>query len=1145
MSLRFVSHHLHTSFSLYDAIGTPEDYIKWALKNSGEGFFSVTDHGNMSSIGHIAATEAKYKKIGAPVKILKGIESYFIPSLSEWKILKQKRDLERKEEKKQKKIEENGEVTDLVIEDEKESKNNRFDPINRRNHLILIAYNQIGLTNLFTLVSRSYREGFYRKPRIDLSMLKQFNEGLIASSGCLIGPPGWCSQQIPVDAENRQQKVFELYDREVAPLMEIFGPERFYFELQFNRIPIQQIINLDIIEYSKRNNFKLIATADSHYASPDLFRDRELYRLLGYQMQGKQTDLSILNKNIEDMDAELWLKNGDQMFVHYKDTFFGQFKDEQLIREAIERTYDIAHDFCEDVIPDNTVKLPKSILVVDNKTPFETLKNLVLSALKKRNLSRKTYIERAIYELQIIKKLGVEQYFLTLKEMLDVIRKQQLTGISRGSAGSSLVAYLLNIHFLDPIKYNLIFERFLSSARAGLPDIDSDTEDKDNAFELLKQHFGSDNVLAVTNYNRLNLKSLIKDISKLYGISFEESNACTSIIEKEAQEHIMEEIGYDQKLYEFTFEKAKQYSRTFREYLYKYPKIGEHIENLYKEIRSLGKHAGATLIAPDSEKYIPIIRIRETDQCPVSEGITAQHLKYFGLVKFDILALATLKIIRRCIELILKEKNTEPNIENIWKFYNENLHPDIINTEDKNIFEKVYCSGRFPSVFQFSEKPVQRFCVRAKPKNIDDISTITGLWRPGVLSDKGDKKYLSFNDKEFKKEHSIIQEILEKSRGVLIFQEDFMFLAYKLAGFTLEDSDNLRRLLVKPATSLSEEMKKERINVGNKFIDGCIKNGLTKERADKLWYREIVPFCSYGFCRAHSVGYAFNSYQCSFLYTYYENQWIKACLEFDPNPIETIDSIRRIGYKIEKIDINQSDAKEWKVQNKKCIPAFISLKGIGETAAEEIIQNRLDGFNNLNDFFFDGENNWKLHKINKKTIEILCKVEAFDSFVGKDKLFKNHKHMYHFITVNLNQLKKKKMKLEDAALIKIEDWNIQEKISFQKELRSFYDKGFIVDKYQKTFDEFKIKAIDETEDKQDKKKVWLVIENVMEKTTKRDGRPFVVVKCSGSSEKQYEFKIWNTKKENTFAEGCVIIADLVYDGDYGYSLRNKNNILTL
>jgi len=401
---------------------------------------------------------------------------------------------------------------------------------------------------------------------------------------------------------------------------------------------------------------------------------------------------------------------------------------------------------------------------------------------------------------------------------------------------------------VDPLKYGLLFERFMSPSRAEMPDIDSDVEIREEALDILKEHFGYDNVIAISNYNRLKLKSLIKDISRLYGVDFQRANEVTKVIEDEAKPFIMEEIGHDQKLYELTFEKALEYSKTFQKYLEDYPDIGLHITNLFKEVKSIGKHAGGTIVVPDAEGCLPIIKIRGVDQSPVPEGITAQHLKHLGLIKFDVLGIATLKIIRRCIEYILKEQgNKDPTIDDVWKFYDDNLHPDIIDFNDSKVYENVFQNGRFISTFQFAEKRMQSFCKKAKPTRLEDLTAITSIFRPGPLKAGANERYVHFLLSEIKKEHSIIQELLGDSRMVLCYQEQFMLLAHKLAGFSLDEADRLRKLLVKPATSLAEEMKKERIEIGEKFIQGCIDKGLTKERADRLWNKEILGFISYGF----------------------------------------------------------------------------------------------------------------------------------------------------------------------------------------------------------------------------------------------------------------------------------------------------------
>lgn len=1434
MAIKFSNLHGHSGMSIYDAIGTPEKYAEWMLKNAGEdsGAFAITDHGNMNAVGQIVTAQKQYMKKGTPVKFIYGVEAYFTPSLDLWAQLKQKKEEEKKEQKEEKKKKKNEEEeidsTDLVVENEKESKGKFYDPFHRRNHLVLVAQNQEGLKNLFRLVSRSYREGFYKKPRIDLKMLKELNSGLIASTACVAGVPSWCSMQNSDD----QEAAMKLYDQELLPLMEIFGKDRFFLELQFNKLPEQQIVNRDLIEYSKRTGYSLIATADCHYPDPQMFKDREIYRLLGYQMQKENIDLSILDKKREELECELYLKNGDQMFAAYKESFANVHKDEKIIIEAIERSYNIAHNHISTVIPDDSIKLPKTFQVTANlKTPFDRLKQLVLTALKDKNLTSKEYIDRAAFELKVINKLKVSEYFLAKKEILDTLRKHMLTGTGRGSGAGSLVCYLLNITFLDPIKHGLLFERFLSPSRAEMPDVDSDVELKDEALDILKSHFGHDAVLAVSNYNRLTLKALMKDLAKLYGIPFQEVNSVTTVAEAEARDKILADIGHDQKLYEFNLENAKKHSPTFNTFLQKYPHLGDSVENLFKEVKSVGRHAGGVLIIPDAEACLPIIRIRGVDQSPITEGITAQYLKHFGLIKFDVLGLSTLKIIRRCIEIILEKNGEESTIENVWKFYNEFLHPDKINANDYKVFEKVYCGSKFPSIFQFEKTRVQSFCSRATPYSVKDISALTALWRPGPLCISGkstislnlpsanrhhgtktitiedlynqfhkygpefranhplclksyneeskrfvknkilnvfksgkkkvykinfqredrydhpkvldsskfefakrksyltasedhlflttkgwkrlgdlefgdyllferlhsfssddpmknirkknsvkgrknfrniafksyeykcifcdwskasldvnhvyanrhqnndpenlsflcpnhhreysegkipvdkliaarekykitynkevqsvrfiskelvgseetfdisvesphnnfvaggfvvhnsggaDKKYIDFDPDASRKEHPIIKEVLGETRGLLLYQEQFMILAHKLAGFSLEEADKLRKLLVKPSTTNADEIKKERTEIGNKFISNCVNiGGLTLERATELWEKEILGFISYGFNKSHAIAYAYDSYQCAWLYTYYEDEWMRACLEKDPELEKTIATTRSLGYHVAKVDINHSPVKDWNLFKGSWMPPLTSLKGVGKTGSEELqVEKPSGGFKDIKDFFFDSQGEWRWSKLNKKIVGVLIQAEAFESLgcVGTDKLFKNYKHMYDFVINHWNELKNKKKTLDEAALHFCEDWTPAEKIQIQRDIMGFYDKGLVIGKHLKMFSEFEILAIDEygsahgeSEDEEyhgNMSRVWAVVESVEVKKTK-NGKSFLTVTVTGMSEKKYYFKVWNSDNidVSVWREGNVVVFSLDYSDQFGYSLSRRGKVL--
>jgi DNA polymerase-3 subunit alpha len=1118
--MKFVSLHNHDGHSVYDGLGSVDDYISWGLENDIDAF-AITNHGNMNSIGYMASAQKRCKEKGIPIKIIYGCEFYYVEDLERWHQIKQLKDLEKKENKKKEK-ENTEDKTELVIEDEGESKEKDLDPINKRHHIVLTAYNQIGLINLYRLVTRSYREGFYRKPRIDFKMLKDCSEGLVMSTACLAGVPAHLSK---LNKWEMNSSLWAKYDEELLPLLEIFGKERAYLELQFNRIPEQKLLDIHLINYSQKTGYKLISTCDTHYVRPELFKDREIYKLLGYQMQKKEgLDLSILDKNIKDMSAELWLKNGNQIFEAYKECFI-EGKYDNIVKESIERTYDIAHNLFEEVVPNDSIKLPKTVFI-ENKTSFQQLAILVRDELKKRKLP-KNYVERALYELKIIKEKETAEYFLAMKEILDVLRDYMLLGPGRGSGAGSLVNYLLGITLIDPIEKNLLFERFISPYRKEVPDVDSDVEMKEESLDILKKHFGENNVIAICNYNTLKLKSLLKDISRLYSIPFEETNAVTIVVEDEAKDQIMEEVNHDQKLYELTFDRAKKYSETLQNYLNKYPQIEERIRNVYKEVKSIGRHAGGILILPNEDSCLPTIRIRGIDQSPITEGITAQHLQLFGLIKFDVLGLATLKIIRKCIEYILKkQKISNPTMPQVWNFYYQNLAPGTIDEEDKKIFKKVYRGGNFPSIFQFAERNVQSFCVKAKPKSLNDISNITSLWRPGPLAGSADKKYLERDETQnfIEEEHSILEKILGPTRGLLIYQEQFMLLAHELADFTLGEADKLRKLLVKPSQELGEEMKKERIEAGNKFIKGCIKNGLSRNRAEKLWHEEIIGFVSYGFNKAHAISYAFNSYQCAWLYTYHEEDWIKACLNADPDPIGIVQVVASLGYEIKKPDIMKSLASEWQVKERECIPPLTAVKGVGTVASNELVRiRRSQNFHSIEEFLYSvdqkGKKSFRWSKFNKKCFEPLIKIGAFDSL--ENNIFDNNAHMFNTFSEKFNDIKKGKKSLEELCKdIDNVVWNRYEQIGIQKELLGVYDKNLLfTPKVNKILREYDVVPLSDL--CEDKQLHWFIIKSVGEGKTKK-GKKYYKLRISDIDDK--------TMVLNYFKEDADIKINSIYIG---------------
>ncbi len=1100
MSLKFVNLHGHDGWSPFDGLGAPEDNAKQCLENAGEDSmaFAITNHGTMNSIGYAVAAAKKYKPKG--LKIIHGLEGYYLPSLKDWSQLKKEK-------------EETPEEQEATIEDEKETRAADYwsDPINRRNHIVLNATSNKGLENLFQIVSKSHKYGFYRKPRIDLAMLREHNEGLIVSNACVSGYAGFVSRQFkdaPIDV------VMKEYDKEVLPIIEIFGRDRAFLELQFNKMEAQKVLNGHLVEYSKRTGYKLIATCDNHYPTKELWRAREIYKLLGYQQKGKEIDRTILEKTIDELHAELWLKNGDQMFEAYKSDCNSFGEDEVLIKEAIERTYDIAHNLIGWVEPDPTPKLPK-ISNLKEKTEIELLTEVCFQKLKEKKLeNNETYVARLSFELETIKEKNVAGYFLTVREIVKVLSDKMLVGPARGSAAGSIVCYLAEITQIDPIKHNLVWERFYSRGRSDLPDIDLDFSHKEDAMAVLKEQFGTDNVLYVSNYNKLNLKSLLKDVSKLYGVPFDEVNMITAVMEDEAKPSIMNEINHDQKLYELTHDLCLKYSPTYKNYLDRYPELSKNIVQLYRENRSIGKHAAAVLVLEDPWKHMPVIYIKGEAQCPITEGITAQHLQAFGLIKIDVLGLNTLKIIKKCIELILEKSGViQPSMGDVWRWYNEHIHPDVIDVKDQSVFDKVYKGKKWCSIFQFTQQKVKDFSDQAQLSSLEELSQATSIQRPGPLSAQVDVKYIKakvYGENNIQKEHPIIQEVLGPNYGFILFQEDFLMLASKLAGFSIEEADKLRKLLMKPSHELRGEILEQRNKYRSMFIDGCVKKGMTKDRATTLWDVEIAGFVSYSFNRSHSISYSYISLQCAYLLTYFEEEWICSCLELDEDREAVLQDVSSLGYKIGKFDILKSN-KSWKIEGRTCVPSLLSIKGFGDAAVDELLNARqtvvadilsgkemVEPIDLFNGFFYEIETKqlkngkikqkkvWRWSKFNKRPLEALIKMEAFDSFgiVGANCIFKNYAHFHR--TLIEHWADREKQTFDIVELAKRTDatpWSNAEIVEHQKDILGSYDKNLLISKeVLQTLGESDIGGLDCLSIQ--KQNLWFFLQKVELKKTK-------------------------------------------------------------
>lgn len=680
---RFVGLHAHSGFSVFDGLSLPQKHIDYVLSNEMNAW-SLTDHGNANGHAHAFTKASDLKKAGREFKFIPGCEVYLHPDLKEWR-----RDHAAAKERITYDIDAatsaDGEGAS-VIENEEESKQQSKwnDPVKRRHHLVLLAKNRKGLENLYTLITRSYDEGYYKFPRIDYAMLKEHGEGIIASTACIAGPFAWQVMKSYSHIANfdgmlpniGDQVLYDATQRELEntldKIVDAVGRENFFLEIQFNRLAVQHLVNRHLIDLSKRTGVKLVATADSHYPGPDLWKDRELYKKLGWLNYDKY-EPGMLPTSTDELKAQLYPKNAGQMWDAYNDSVNAfsdnvsdwSFYDDDVISEAIERSYDIAHDLCDDATPSSTPIYPvrnllgNEIADADDDThqaeAFKQLVLLVKQGLIRKGLSDKQqYIDRAHEELSVIKDKKFSLYFLTIAKVMKIASDNMLCGCGRGSAAGSLVNYVLGVTLIDPIKYNLLFARFLSRERTESPDVDSDVADNDRLKELLREEFGEDNVVPVSNFNNFALRSLIKDISRFYGIDFAEVNRVTNSVEREVKKAVIKP-GDDKNVFVLKYEDAMEHSPGFREFIEKYPQVGEHITILFEQNKSIGRHAGGVVIGDNIYRRMPVIKVRGEKQTSWTEGLHFRQLEARGLLKHDLLGLKTLRIIQRCIEIILRD----------------------------------------------------------------------------------------------------------------------------------------------------------------------------------------------------------------------------------------------------------------------------------------------------------------------------------------------------------------------------------------------------------------------------------------------------------------------------------------------------------
>lgn len=1132
-SIPFVGLHGHSvAGSPFDGLGYPQQHMDFAYEN-GMGALALTEHGNANGLSYQVLHAKKMMAEGKDFKPIFGLEAYFVDSISDWRE-------EYEKQKKNKSIAKKGDASGAVIETEDRTYK---DFLRQRAHLILLAQNQKGLNNIFELVSKSFKpENFYRFPRIDYAMLREHSEGIIASSACLSGV---YSNDYWRNKDAGEEAVLEAMRNTTRNMQDIFG-DRWYGELQWNSIPEQHIINKYVIQVANEMGVEVISTADSHYPTPDAWKDRELYRRLAWL--GKGDPDTALPNSVDEIGYELYPKNGDQMWDAYKkySEKCGVEYDDDFIFDTLVKTHFIAHERIETFLPDNTVRLP-DFVVPDGVTEDQALARYSVEGLKLvldnvDEARHDEYIERLREELGVIADRGFSKYFLTMKAIADRATQTQLVSPGRGSAAGSLVAYALGITQVDPIEYGLLFGRFLRADATDYPDIDYDVSDPMAIKELLVEEWGENTVVPISNWNTLQLRSLVKDISKFYNIPFTEVNAVTGKMLFEATPLAKKDHGITAGVYAPTWEEVMKYSKTLQAFLSKYPDVKSHIERLVGQVRSCSRHAGGVVIAEDLHKNMPLIYSGGVRQTPWSEGQNVRHLEPMGFIKFDILGLASLRMMEGAITHILKrhEGIEEPTFADIKKFYDERLHPDKIDLADQSVYKNVFHKGKWAGIFQFTEQGAQNFCRKVKPNNIIDLAAVTSIFRPGPLSAKVDKHYVNAKSDPEKVAYlnEIVREVTEETYGFLIFQEQIAMLAHRLGdNLSLDEGNLLRKVLTKKGTGKGAQAKQK---LHDKFLTGCVAKGMTRSDAEQLW-KTFEYFSGYGFNKSHAVSYSILSYQCAFLMNYYPSEWMAAFLDKEPEKRKekAINIAKKSGFRIKPLDVNTS-GKVWEISDdgKTLVQPLTSIKGLGEAAIHQIVENR--PFASIEEFLFN--ENIVYSKLNKKAIDVLVRSQSLTPLM--DDRFSGMKHFWSAVAVD--RPKNLKKFIENIELYKPEgDFADEEKIEYLVSLTGVFPMSLIMsEKIRQQLEEHVVPPIGEYDT--DLGVAWFVPREVIPKKTK-NGKAYWIVKVTDSTSTLTSIKCWGVDPDRDLIHiNRPYMAKLQYDTQWGFSTRSlKHNFKLL
>ncbi len=974
MSGDFVHLHLHTQYSLLDGANRVKDLIR-NVKASGMDSVAVTDHGNM-----FGAYDLQTTALEAGIKPIIGVEAYIAPG--------SRHDRENVK---------------------------TFDGESNNYHLTLLVETPDGYKNLARLVSEAFLSGFYYKPRMDWELLEKHHEGIIALSGCLNGE---VAKRLRAGDYGGAKKVALKYQA-------LFGKDRYFIEIMDHGLPEQRQILPDLLRLSQETGIPPVATNDSHYLTRDDAAAQDVLLCIG---TGKTLNDA---KRMKFYNSEFYVKSPEEM----SDVF------RPYTLEAVRNTAAIADRITPSVIIDTGLKIPTYPVPVPDRNPDEYLEDLAKEGLEKRLAhpapypagsrppkTRAEYDERLTWELSVILKMGLSSYFLIVWDFIKYAKDEGIpVGPGRGSAAGSLVAWALGITDVDPLRYDLLFERFLNPDRISMPDIDVDLCERrrGEVIEYVRRKYGRDNVGQIITFNSMKARAVIRDVGRVLDVPLAEVNRlCSLIPANPGKPTMLAEARRDVKELADALRDNETYRRLFD--------LGERLEGVS---RHAGVHAAGVLIAPRPlVEYLPLYR-NSNDE--ITTQFEMKSVDKMGLLKMDFLGLITLTILDDALGFVEKKTGARPDLT-------------TIPLDDPEVY-RLFADGRTDGVFQFESSGMRDLLRRVRPEVFDDLAALNALYRPGALDAGTVEIYIERRrGKKFEYPLPQLEPILKETHGVLVYQEQVMLAARAVAGYSPGEADKLRKAIGKKDDAL---LKAE----GDKFMKKAAAAGTPKKKAEELWAL-ILPFGRYGFNKSHSVVYALLAYRTAWMKVHHPVEFLAATLTASSGSsddvVKYVNTCREMKIPVLPPDVNKSELS-FTPDGDSIRFGLGAVKGVGEGAVASVLGARAgDGpFKSLTDFCSRVD----LRLNNRRVIEALVKSGCFDSLGktraalldGLDNAIDVAAAAREAATSNQGLLfdVPKEAQVEDRFPDKPE-MSADEKIRFEKETLGFYITGHPLTRFE-------------------------------------------------------------------------------------------------